>query len=466
MNAEGRYEQYNFSWGSYFGFVHFFARKLFIPGILHLILIAAGVALMLSVGKASEVNAKWILGIFAIVEIGLLTWFGLTANRASWKSCTWKNPHKFTSSNGIWGFFGRLVLLMRVLNVIGYCLLCSPSSALTTPTWMVVLGFILIPIAIALIVWRVRGPIWAVALNTLKESVGKLEVITLFVIGVVFVIFFNAIWLVPSVQDTVIEAFMAAQDDVGTFEQPFNQGEEVDQLEVSTRPQTRAFADEDIQKETLRLQVQVAAFLFGEFFIALICFAVGIFLVTGEINRGVVLTILPKPIGRGEYIIGKILGGWLIIVICFEAMALVAMLFSLPYTDAALNNIPNILHAMLLMPIKYAILISLITYLSLWLPEAAAGFIGLALFITGHASEKILDMAFDEFSAMPMLSQATKAAYVMMPDLSWVLSTSILDPNGTEFIGIGPIFKWIFSAGIYFAVVTAAAVLSFRKRSL
>ncbi len=144
----------------------------------------------------------------------------------------------------------------------------------------------------------------------------------------------------------------------------------------------------------------------------------------------------------------------------------VAMLFSLPYTDAALNNIPNILHAMVLMPIKYAILISLITYLSLWLPEAAAGFIGLALFLTGHASEKILDMAFDEFSAMPMLSQATKAAYVMMPDLSWVLSTSILDPNGTEFIGIGPIFKWIFSAGIYFAEVTAAAVLSFRKRSL
>jgi len=259
---------------------------------------------------------------------------------------------------------------------------------------------------------------------------------------------------------------MAAKGDNGAAEQPFNQPEAVDQLEVSTRPQTRAFADEEIQKETLRLQVQVAAFLFGEFFVALICFAIGIFLVTSEINGGVVLTILPKPIGRGEYILGKILGGWLIVVICFEAMALVALLFSLPYTDAALNNIPNILHAMLLMPIKYAILISLITYLSLWLPEAAAGFIGLAFFITGHASEKILDMAFDEFAAMPMLSQATKAAYVLIPDLSWVLSTSILDPNGTEFLGAGPVFKWIFSAGIYFAVVTAAAVLSFRKRSL
>jgi len=186
MNAEGRYEQYNFSWGAYLGFIHFFARKLFIPGILHLILIAAGVALMLSVGKADQVNAKWILGIFAIMEIGLLTWFGITANRVSWKNCTWKDPHKFTSSNGIWGFFGRLFLLMRVLNVISYCLLNSPTSVTSLPSWVVVTGFIVVPIAIALIVWRVRGPIWAVALNTLKESVGKLEVITLFVIGVVF----------------------------------------------------------------------------------------------------------------------------------------------------------------------------------------------------------------------------------------------------------------------------------------
>jgi len=439
---------------------------MLLPGLLHIVLlIITGAAIWLT--RAPNPGAlKWILLGFVIVELGFLTYHGFMANRFSWNYCNWKDPHKFTASNSVWGFFGRLLLLLRVLNVAAYGFLKPTGSIASTPGWVGTAGYILVPIAMAIIVWRVRGPIWAVALNTLKESVSKLEVITLFIIGVVFVIFFNAVWQVPAVQDTVVDFFKASQPAAGRVEEPFKTSEEVDELEISTTPQTRAFAEDAIQKGSLRLKVQVAAFLFGEFFIALICFALGIFLVTGEINRGVVLTVLPKPIGRGEYVIGKILGGWLIVVICFEAMAVVALLFALPYRGDALDNIPNILQAMLLMPIKYAILIALITYLSLWLPEAAAGFVGLALFIAGHFSERMLDMATDEFIAMPLLSHATKASYVLLPHLSEVFSPVILDPNWTDFTSAGPMFEWSFWAVLYFAIITAAAVLSFRKRSL
>jgi Cu-processing system permease protein len=463
VKPDDRYEKYEYSWGTFMGFIFFLPRMLFLPALIHIVLLAVGGTVVYLLYAAGSDAHKWAIFAFVLLEIILLSFFGFKAHRISWKSCKWKDPHKFVSSNSAYGFFGRFFLLARVLNVAAYCFLQKPGVYTSFPPWLLILGFVLLAALIAFIVWRVRGPIWAVALNTLKESISKLEVVTLFLIGAVFVIMFNSFWHVPAVQTAVMAFFEETRPAV---EESAGSEEYTGRLEIETSPQSTRFTGQDIQKGNLRLRVQVAAFLFGEFFIALICFALGIFLLTGEIQRGAVLTVLPKPIGRGEYVLGKMLGGWLIVVICFEAMCLIALLFALPYIGTPLDNIPNILHAMLLMPVKYAILIAMITYLSLWLPEAAAGFIGLAMFVAGHFSEKILDLATDEFAAMPLMSQGFKASYALIPHLTWVFSPSILDPNWTDFTTPGPALEWLFWAIIYFAIVAALAVFSFRKRSL
>ncbi len=462
MGGEDRYEKYEFSWGSFMGFIFFLPRKLFLPAIAHIIFLSVAISICAWLFKANPGLSKWAVFAFAVLEIILLSYFARSARRISWKTCKWKDVHRFESSNRSWAFFGRLFLLMRILNVIAYSFLQKPGVYTRFTPMQTALSIAAIVVVAAYVIWRIRGPIWAVALNTLKESIGKLEVVTLFLIGVVFVIMFNTFWHVPAVQTAVMAFF----EEAPTAEETTEQEEAKSQLDIQTGPQSSRFTERDIQKGNLRLQVQVAAFLFGEFFIALICFALGIFLLSGEIQRGVVLTVLPKPIGRGEYVLGKILGGWLIVVICFEAMCIIALLFALPYIGSPLDNIPNIFHAMLLMPIKYAILIASITYLSLWLPEAAAGFIGLAVFVSGHFSEKILDLATDEFAAVPFMSQGLKASYALIPHLTMVFSPSILDPNWTDFTSPGPAFEWAFWAVLYFAVVAALTVMSFRKRSL
>ncbi len=464
MQSEERSELRDFAWGSYLGFIFFFARRLYIPGILHIVWLAISAVVLFSVHNSNPSLFKWILLPCGVVEIAFLTIYGYIGNRLSWKSCNWKSPHKFVASNQGWALLGRFAIVLRIINLIAYIFLQPPAGIRTLPNWVEICATVFYALLVIFLFWRVRGPIWAVALNTLKESFAKLEVVTLFLIGMVFVILFNAIWLVPTVREAVLIHFEqnpnAAQVAGG------RSSEEVGQESGDVISDEAAFTDKTYQNALYRLRVQAAAFLFGEFFIALICFALGIFLISNEISRGVVLTVLPKPIGRGEYVVGKILGGWIIAVACFEIMALISLAFAAPYSGTTLDNVPNIFHAMLLMPIKFAILLTLIVYFSMWLPEAAAGFIGLVLFLGGHTSEYLLDLATDDFANQPWLSQSLKATHVILPNLSAVTSTEILDPNATDFTTYAAGVEWVFWALLYLAVVMALAVFTFRKRSL
>ena len=298
MNSAERYEIGEYSWGSFLGFLFFFPRRLYLPGILHIILLGITAVVIWAVDRNNPEAVKWAIFSCAVVEVGMLTFFGFKANRLSWNACTWKTPYRFISSNTVWGLFGRLTILLRVLNVIGYVFLQPPGGIKTLPGWLNIAGFIFYGILIIFAVWWSRGPIWAVALNTLKESFAKLEVVTLFIIGMVFVILFNGIWHVPAVQDAVLMHFEqspeAAEIAAGRTGDEYQEKRGLD-----LNPSESAFTIDTYDKVLYRLRVQAAAFLFGEFFIALICFALGIFLVSGEISRGVVLTVLPKPIGRG-----------------------------------------------------------------------------------------------------------------------------------------------------------------------
>ena len=72
VNKEERYEQYDFSWGTYLGFPYFFSRKMLLPGILHIVLLViTGAAIWLT--RAPNPGAlKWILLGSVIVELGFL----------------------------------------------------------------------------------------------------------------------------------------------------------------------------------------------------------------------------------------------------------------------------------------------------------------------------------------------------------------------------------------------------------
>jgi len=465
VNAGERHEVGEFSWGSYLGFLYFFPRRLYLAGLMHIILLGIAFVVILFVRSRNAEMVKWAVFPFSIIEIGLLTYYGFKANRLSWKYCKWKSPYNFISSNNVWDVFGRLAVVFRVLNVIGYVFLGRPGGVKAYPEWLIIGGIVFYAILIMLTIIRSRGPIWAVALNTLKESFSKLEVVILFLISMVFIILFNSFWHVPAVREPVLQFFEKSQEAAKIAQGRAGNLEEEGQP-TGVRSDEAAFSGSGYEKTLFRLRLQVAAFLFGEFFIALICFTLSIFLVRGEIQGGVVLTVLPKPIGRGEYILGKILGGWIIAAVCFEVMAIVSLGFAIPYHGQTLDNIPNILHAMLLMPIKFGILIALITYFSLWLPEAVAGFIGLVIFIAGHMSEYLLDLATDDFAGIPILNQSFKAIHVLLPNLSWVFSTEILDPNATRFVSIGPLIEWVFWALLYFAVIATLTVSTFRKQSL
>ena len=301
---------------------------------------------------------------------------------------------------------------------------------------------------------------WAIARVTVLDSAGRLEVIFLLLIGMLMIGVFEFTLFSPMTRNILL-----------------NEG--VIQNYIAGRLGDTGLVLPQYENEVLLADILgMAALFFGEFFVALIGFVLSMFLLPNEINRGVILSILPKPITRSEYIFGKFFGTWIIVTGCFVVLAL--ELYLIEFIWFAMHqgqefvwfnmqshfpiNVP-LLRAILLFPLKYATLILVIMWLTLRMPEAPAGIIGLAIFITGHFSDRIYEMSRDLMTPNPMVAYSLKFGYWMMPHLTEALSLTILDLDATLLGDPSVFWGWIWQIVAYNAVLLWLLILFFRKRS-
>jgi ABC-type transport system involved in multi-copper enzyme maturation permease subunit len=139
----------------------------------------------------------------------------------------------------------------------------------------------------------------------------------------------------------------------------------------------------------------------------------GISLVSKEIERRTIYTLLSKPISRASFLLGKYLGLVLTILVNISIMVLVyvAILYYLTGHFSWAQA-----QAIILIFISLMIVVAIALFFSTFSTPTLSAIFTLSLFVIGHLTGDI--KAFSEKSGKPLVEYFGKAIYYALPNLS------------------------------------------------
>jgi len=200
-----------------------------------------------------------------------------------------------------------------------------------------------------------------------------------------------------------------------------------------------------------------AMMLFGVF----ISIFVGVGLVYKEIERRTVYAIFAKPVGRGEFLVGKYFGLCLTllvnVIVMGTGVSLALLYVSRGWDPLALRIWP----AILLIYVELMILTGVALLFSCFSSPALSALLTFFVFVIGHFSADLKELAN---SMRPTAARwLFKSLYYLLPNLSHLTFISPAAhgqmPNPAYAGGS------ILYALIYIAVILAAATLIFSRRN-
>lgn len=200
-----------------------------------------------------------------------------------------------------------------------------------------------------------------------------------------------------------------------------------------------------------------AMLLFGVF----ISIFVGVGLVYKEIERRTVYAIFCKPVGRGEFIVGKYLGLCLTLTVNVLVMG-AGVSLALIYVSRGLDPLAlKIWPAVLLIYIELLILTGVALLFSSFSSPALSALLTFAVFIIGHFSSDLKSLA--ETLGSTGARWLFRALYYLMPNLSnlsYITPASHGQLPPPSYLG-----TTILYSVLYIVVVLSAATLIFRRRN-
>jgi ABC-type transport system involved in multi-copper enzyme maturation permease subunit len=200
-----------------------------------------------------------------------------------------------------------------------------------------------------------------------------------------------------------------------------------------------------------------AMLLFGMF----ISIFVGVGLVYKEIERRTIYAVFSKPVGRGEFLVGKYLG------LCFTLLVNVLVMgvgvsLALLYVSRGWDPlIPTIWPAMLLIYFELMLLTAIALLFSSFSSPALSALLTFMIFIAGHFSAdlKVLGASLSSASARWFFT----ALYYLLPNLA---NYSFITPAAHgRTPAAGLVFASALYALVYITVILAAATLIFSRRN-
>jgi ABC-type transport system involved in multi-copper enzyme maturation permease subunit len=200
-----------------------------------------------------------------------------------------------------------------------------------------------------------------------------------------------------------------------------------------------------------------AMLLFGVF----IAIFVGVGLVYKEIERRTIYAVFSKPVGRGEFLLGKYLGLCLTLLVNVLVMG-VGVSLALAYVSGGWDPlIPTIWPAILLIYMELMLLTAISLFFSSFSSPALSALLTFLIFIIGHFSAdlKSLAVSLGSTGARWLFT----GLYYLVPNLA---NYSFITPAAH---GRAPSLSYVLVAGlyglVYIAVVLAAATLVFSRRN-
>lgn len=198
-----------------------------------------------------------------------------------------------------------------------------------------------------------------------------------------------------------------------------------------------------------------AMLVFGTF----ISIFVGVGLVWKEIEKRTVYAVFAKPVGRGEFIIGKYLGLCLTLAVNVAVMTL-GVTLALWWVDGQ-HLIGPALTAALLIFFELTITTAVAILFSSFSTPALSALLAFSIFVIGHFSASLRDLAAQLNSASAKI--LFDIVYYVMPNLSqFEFITEAA--NGTSASGRMIGFAALYTV-IYSTIVLTIAVAIFSRRN-
>jgi ABC-type transport system involved in multi-copper enzyme maturation permease subunit len=200
-----------------------------------------------------------------------------------------------------------------------------------------------------------------------------------------------------------------------------------------------------------------AMLLFGMF----IAIFVGVGLVYKEIERRTIYAVFSKPVGRGEFLVGKYLGLSFTLLVNVLVMG-VGVSLALLYVSRGWDPlIPTIWPAVLLIYMELMLLTAVALLFSSFSSPALSALLTFLIFVIGHFSADLKALAASLGSASARW--VFTGLYYLLPNLA---NYSFITPAAHgRTPGAGFLLANALYALVYISVILAAATLIFRRRN-
>jgi ABC-type transport system involved in multi-copper enzyme maturation permease subunit len=200
-----------------------------------------------------------------------------------------------------------------------------------------------------------------------------------------------------------------------------------------------------------------AALLFGVF----ISIFVGVGLVYKEIERRTIYAIFAKPVGRGEFLLGKYLGLCLTLAVNVAVMG-AGVSLALLYVNGGWHPLVlNIWPAVALIYVELSILVAVALLFSSFSSPALSALLTFFVFVIGHFSAELKGLS--ESSGSGGARALFAALYYLLPNLTNYAYITAASHGQTP---PAPVFAAGVLYGLaYIAVLLAASALIFKRRN-
>jgi ABC-type transport system involved in multi-copper enzyme maturation permease subunit len=190
----------------------------------------------------------------------------------------------------------------------------------------------------------------------------------------------------------------------------------------------------------------------------LVAIFVGTSLVSKEIEKKTILVLIPKPINRWEFILGKHLGLSGVMAVLIASMTIIYLILLSFYNIS--YPLGNILLAVVYLFFQVSLIVAVAILFGVFTSPLLGILLSVGIYLMGNYTRDLVEVG--KLSQNPQLESIAQALYVILPDLSR------LDIKNTAVYGILPSVGNIFTDGFYGVVYTllllAIATLIFSRR--
>lgn len=197
---------------------------------------------------------------------------------------------------------------------------------------------------------------------------------------------------------------------------------------------------------------------------------IGISLVSKEVERRSIYSLLSKPVTRHQFILGKYLGLTFTLIVNLAVMA-IAYYAVLAYLDWQTPNLtqlgwearaadPHLLEAFALIGVELMLITAVALFFSTFSSTFLSAGLTLAVYVIGHFNADLKNLSSVGDSAV--LIGLGKALYYALPNLSLLdVKAEVVHAHP---VPIQQVLMGTLAAGLYIALLLTASVIVFSRR--